>query len=54
MATKQDMQFCATRIPRQDLKVLRDVAWHRSITLKELLYNILTEFAKTHRQEVNA
>ena len=41
-----ELQFCATKLERSKLKVLRDIAFERRITLKELLYEILTDFAK--------
>ena len=53
--TKDDnLQFCATRLERNTLKMLRDIAWKRSIHLKDLLNEVLTDFAEKNAVEVTA
>ena len=44
----QDLMFCATKLERGTLQTLKNIAFNKRITLKDLLGEILTEYAKKH------
>ena len=45
MQTKADLHFIACKVDKKIAKTLKDFAWKRGITLKELLQEILTNYA---------
>jgi len=44
----QELQFCATKVERQTLKKLRDIAFEKRLYLKDLLKEILTDYANKY------
>jgi hypothetical protein len=43
-----ELQFCATKIERTKLKALKDIAFSKRMHLKDLLRQILTDYANSH------